>query len=457
MSTIPGLRFLTLALLALVLSTASQAVIVNTSGSPRASVISGPFGDVTRNVTWTVRTDDQLELVAPFSPIPFNPTFGSPTASLAVLEQQITSPGGVIMIDRGPGTGLAQLGPLPPQMGLSATFTERITLPQQVIEQAQRAGARRILVVRTFQQTAIVQRTLTGGVLNNPVIEQQQSVSQRQEAIAFFLSPSGVGGPFSVFRTLLRFRDGAPFLILQPNEPARPYADIYYRGTGRLEGVWEIAEPASTSGALVWRPLERVVRLLGAGQRLTVRGPKLPNLVHGLYLVRFKILGPGGAPEDPIIRYQVLAGASRYVQLALSSPPPESRIDRATSFAWGGAKDAVAYRMEFYEKRRGSDRYFDGGSETYGDLAGPGSRPLPFESSALDQVDADEVRNGRRVTGLLLPAEERETELSEMVWEALVPGREYWVQIFAVNDQGAEIGATEPRRIRVALPAAPTP
>ena len=457
MSSIPGLRSLTLVLLALVLPAAAQAVIVSTSGSPRASVIAGPFGDVTRNVTWNVRADDQVQITTPFSPVPFNPSFGPPTVSLAVLEQQISSPGGVIMIDRGPGTGLAQLAPLEPQIGLSVTFNETVTLPQQVIEQAQRAGARRILIVRTFQQTAILQRTVTAAFLANPVIEQQQSLSQRQEAIAFFLSPSGVGGPFSVFRTRLRFRDGAPFLILQPNEPARPYADIFYRGTGRLEGVWEIAEPASTSGALVWRPLERVVRLLGAGQRLTVRGPKLPNLVHGLYLVRFNILGPGGAPEDPIIRYQVLAGASRYVQLALSSPPPESRIDRATSFAWGEAKDAVAYRMEFYEKRRGRGRYFDEGSETFGDLAGPGSQPLPFESSALDQVDADEVRNGRRVTGLLVPAEERATELSEMVWEALVPGREYWVQIFAVNDQGAEIGSTEPRRIRVALPEAPAP
>ena len=40
----------------------------------------------------------------------------------------------------------------------------------------------------------------------------------------------------------------------------------------------------------------RLHALLAAGQRVTLRAPRLPSLTHGLYLVRFRVLGPAGSP-----------------------------------------------------------------------------------------------------------------------------------------------------------------
>ncbi len=442
----------------LALATSAGAAITSSSGSPRTSVLAGPFDDVSRNLQWSIRGDDRHGLVpATFSTLGVSGGPIGSTAALQVIDRQLLSTGGSIVADRGSVTTLGSLPPLAAQSAASAVFSEQVSLPRGLIEQARRTGARRILIVRTFVQQLTVRVTITGGGLNAPLIQTVVIPDQRQEAVALYLTPQ-VGGPFSVFRAVLRFDDGAPFRMVRPNEPVRAFADLYYRGTGRLEGVWEIAEVSSTSGSPVFRPLERVVRMLAAGQRVTLRGPRLPNLQHGLYLLRFRIQGPAGSPGDPVIRYQVLAsgGAGPYQTVSIATPPPEARVDGSTRFAWSEVDGAVVYRMEFFEERPdGGDRYFSAEQEAYGDLAGPGAEASAFEASSMDEANRDRARRSQRVTGLLLPASEREARLTELAWEALVPGRAYWWRVVAVAEDGSELGSSELQRARVDLPAVP--
>lgn len=432
-----------LALLALAGALPSGAAITDSSGSPRTTHVTGPFGNVTRNLQWRVQTDTSLPFVVP------------PNFTATVLENQIASSGASFVIDKGGMTTLGTLAPLEAMPGPIASFSEKVTLPPALLERARREGARRILVVRSFEQTFRVRFT---GI----VMQQQQSFvldfsDTGTEAVAFYLSPS-VGGPLSVFRAVLRFDDHAPFKMVRENEPVRVYADLYYRGSGLLQGVWEVADAMSTSGQPVFRPLERVVRQLLAGDRLTLRGPALPSRIHGLYLVRFRVLGPFPVIEDPIVRYQVLAGGGPgpFHPITVASPRPESRVDPATSFAWSEVPGAVVYRVEFFEDRRGSPHlYLDDSYETFADATAPERIPPPFEAATLGEMRADEAGRGARVTGLLLPANERETVISELAWEALVPGRRYWWRVVAVSENGTVIGTSQLQRAHVELPPAP--
>lgn len=420
---------------------ASWAEIMSTSGSPRTTTLAEPFNNTTRNVTWSVRGNDVFGAV----PIP-------PRGVATVIDRQISSPGGMIMIDRGSVSGLQALAPLPPQMTNSANFRESLTLSRELLLRAQRAGARRLVVVRTFEQTltveVVVPPTFTGipGSTTQTVV-----VDTRQEAIAFFLSGQ-IGGPFNVFRMVLRFDDGSPFRMIKQREPVRVFADLFFRGTGRLEGVWEIAEQGSTSGRPTFRIMERVVRQLGAGARVTLRGPRLPNLQPGLHLVRFRLTGNGRAVEEPLVRYQVLAGTV-FAPIAVSFPPPQSLVDSSTDFAWSPVKDAAAYRLEFFDPREGRTdrRYLGGDSEAYGDLVGGGSRTGAFEVSSLRAETGH--RSTGWVTGLLLPADVQQAQLTNMAWEALVPGRSYLWRVTAIAEDGSVLGASEPRPARVELPS----
>lgn len=418
----------------------SWAEIANTSGSPRTTVLAEPLNDTTRNVTWSVRGNDNF----PSVPVP-------PRGVATVLDRQISSPGGMIMIDRGSVSGLQALAPLPPQMGQTATYRESIQLSRELLLRAQRAGARRLLMVRTFEQTLTVQVVVPPTATGLPgSTTQSVVVDTQQEAIAFFLSGQ-IGGPFNVFRMVLRFEDGSPFRMIKQREPVRVFADLFFRGTGRLEGVWEIAEQGSTSGRPHFRILQRVVRQLGAGARVTLRGPTLPNLQPGLHLVRFRLTGDGRAVEEPLVRYQVLAGTA-FSPIAVSFPPPQSLVDSTTDFAWSPVKDVAAYRLEFFDPRaaRGQGRYLGGESEAYGDLVGGGSRTGAFEVSSLRAETGH--RSTGWVTGLLLPADVEHAQLTDMAWEALIPGRSYLWRVTAIAEDGSVLGASEPRPARVDLP-----
>ncbi len=124
----------------------------------------------------------------------------------------------------------------------------------------------------------------------------------------------------SVLRLALRFEDGEVFRLVPRGSSLGALAEITTAGSGPLRATWELADPASTSGAPVFRPLQLVARYLPAGGPTVIESPDLPTERQGLHLLRLRLLSPVGDFAGPVLRYQVGPGW----QLPTRPRPPSS-------------------------------------------------------------------------------------------------------------------------------------
>ena len=76
---------------------------------------------------------------------------------------------------------------------------------------------------------------------------------------------------------ILSFDNGSSVRILPRNNAIHAQAELGYNGTGLLQAVWEVADPASTSGTPVYRPLLQVREYLTLGDAKTLKSPPLPT------------------------------------------------------------------------------------------------------------------------------------------------------------------------------------
>ncbi len=270
------------------------------------------------------------------------------------------------------------------------TFRENVRVPATLLYQAHKAGLTHIYYQRAFDDGYGAQSASTGMRLT-----------------------SAAAAGFSLSRLALSFEGGWLHRVVASGEILRPRAVVSFSGSGQFRATWEVAEPATTRGEPVFRPLISVRRYLTAGGEASIEGPVLPTRSSGTYLLRLRIDAPDVGFAAPLLRYVVAPAAGRALPpLATQSPPPGARLTAATRFQWSPVAGARAYQVEIRDTES---------------VTGP---PL---------------------TGLVATAEQRHVTLPLHTREHLKPGRYYW-RLLAIGPQGETLAASPPRELRVVAP-----
>lgn len=286
----------------------------------------------------------------------------------------------------------------------TALLRETIEIPVQVVLRAQQLNANRIAYRRTF----------TSG-------------TAEPETAVLLLNLSGpLGGAFGINGVALRFGDGSRQSVIDAGGDLVAIADVAHTGTGRLEAVWEVAEPSSTRSVPIFRSLDLVRRqLVRSGSSTLLRSPPLPTGTEGAYLVRLRLTSPEPAFEPPVMRYFVNPAGDRSIAPALIgaiSPAVGAAHAPGTRFSWQPLAGAASYRLELH------------------DAAGA----MQGTDPAMAAADLGEPRSG-----IAVDAGITDTELSRLALSHLPPGRSYWWRVLAYDELGRVVGASEPRRLYV--------
>jgi len=198
--------------------------------------------------------------------------------------------------------------------------------------------------------------------------------------------------------------------------------------------VWEIADPSSTLGTPVFRPLTLVRQQLAAGGRVTLHSPALPTNRLGLYLLRLRITDPQLPYETPMIRYFVMNEADMPrppAPMNQTAPDDNSNVGPQTQFGWTAMDSAKVYQLEVYSMPAAS--------------VGDGLPDLGGGSDA--EKNAAKI-SGPPLTGMVVPAERTRTVLSALTLGHLRTGESYLWRVLALDDQGRVVGASPLRRLR---------
>jgi hypothetical protein len=210
----------------------------------------------------------------------------------------------------------------------------------------------------------------------------------------------------------LRFRESlAPVEVVEPRERLQAELRISHSGNGILEGEWQLAEPASTSGKPIYRPLVRIRQALTGQQLSVLLSPQLPTRTSGKYLLRFCALDgatPDGIPREElctsprttaVTAYQVLAGPAVSVKPIRILAPRTEAVNTGTRFEWAPVEGAVVYQMQVFSLPP------DQGTPTF-------------------------------VAGMLLPMGQSDMTLTPVMTRHLVNGQRYRWRLNALDQQG---------------------
>ena len=295
--------------------------------------------------------------------------------------------------------------------GFMSILPETLELPAQVLMRAEQLGVRRIAYLRSFS-----------------------SGSSPAGSAAAMLNLAGpLSGAFGLTGLTLRFGDGGAQAVVAAGSRFFAFAEVNHTGTGRFEAQWEVAEPSSTRGAPVFRPLNLVRRQLTGSSATRLRSPELPTANDGVYLVRLRITRPEAAFELPMLRYFVNPAretAPDPLPIAATGPAAGATHGPGTRFAWEPLPGAATYRVEFHERSPAPAMQEDGAAEATALLSVVGDAARPHSGIALDSGTTA-------------------TELSPLALSHLVPGRTWWWRVLAYDDAGRLVGMSEPRRLYV--------
>lgn len=305
----------------------------------------GPFG-----LTWTVRS--------------------APGAGTAVSSQGLVST---------PGGRVLQVDPTPLAVNLasgSGSAFESFSLAPAVVATALRLGVNTLVLERQF-----VLGANATGVIAQATLHLGGSAS----------------GPLTLSRVVLQFDNRTLLRVVRAGDGLTAQAEIDYAGSGRLDGLWEVAAPPSTLGQPVFVPLATTSVNLAGGGRTQIESPPLPVLADGDYYVRFVVRSPQAGIGDLVIEYAV-SGSAQVPPLPVHRPRQDATLAADTVFDWAAAPGAVYYELQLFA---------------------PGAPP-----------DAPPL------TGLLLPAAQRHALLSQLARAHLQPGHTYRWRIVALDRQG---------------------
>lgn len=306
------------------------------------------------------------------------------------------------------GSPLMRLATLFNRTGVGTfTFTESTLIPAATVQSWRAAGYSLVTVQRAFSATngpdavgtATVVLTDAAGATGNPLLDARTPTAKL------------------VIRNLeLRFRDTlAPMAVIAQQSELQAELRIYHSGTGTLEGEWQVAEPGSSEGQPVYRPLRRVRQMLGAQQLSVLTSPALPTRVAGRYLLRFCAIDAAAVtasarealctvPETSAQTvYQVLADTQNSVAAMTVLSPRTAAVSPASRFEWAQVPGTVVYQLQVFA-------VVDG-------------RALP-----------------EFVTGMLLPSNQVQTSLSAIMTQHLKNGGRYVWRISALDPSGRVIG-----------------
>src|SRR3990172_1709801 len=131
-------------------------------------------------------------------------------------------------------TTLSKSGPIP--TFTTTIFNESVLVPADIVDRARRLGLSQIGYQRVFSFTP-----------------------QPNEVGCLPLNiTSSAAANLGISGEVLSFDNGSSVRILPRNNAIHAQAELGYNGTGLLQAVWEIAEPATSSGSPVYRPLLQV-------------------------------------------------------------------------------------------------------------------------------------------------------------------------------------------------------
>lgn len=292
-------------------------------------------------------------------------------------------------------------------------FREAVPVSEQIVLRAQQLGASQIVYERTFDDG--------GGAAG---------------AGALFNLTGSAGARLSLSRIALRFPDNSRVKVMGKDATTHVLADLTFTGTGRLEAVWEIADPASTAGNPSFRTLRLIRRqLVGGGQQLTLRSPELPTQATGLYLVRLRITSPVLSFDSPVIRYFVNAGVKTLPPVGAIralKPGEGTIINRDTRFEWSAVPGARVYQVEFRGRRAPL-------VAAQIPSLGESHQAVPEEGEAEDTTYP--------MAGIMVAGTTQQLSLSALSLSRLTPGSSYGWRVLAYDERGQLIASSELRSI----------
>jgi len=252
------------------------------------------------------------------------------------------------------------------------------------------------------------------------------------------LNITGSGGAsFAITREALSFDDGSAVRVIPRGLKLQAQAEVNYSGTGLMQAMWEIAEPSSTSGEPVYRPLAQVNQSLLSVDSQVLKSPVLPTDSIGLYLLRLRIIDPLADYETPVIRYFVGEGTPGKglpaSPMALNSPAPAALLLADTGFSWQPIADARAYQLEVYLTGRKIDIV------------------LPDIGTAGNTISSSDILNALAhppVTGMLVPGKQTSVVLTASARTHLKTGKAYFWRVLAIGADGNVIGQSPMREVR---------
>lgn len=250
------------------------------------------------------------------------------------------------------------------------------------------------------------------------------------------LTPStSSNAPLGIRRLDLSFEDRSRVKVLPSGDELIAQAELNFDGSGMGQFEWQVAEPSSTRGALVFRRLQVFRRNLAGRGRVTLRSPLLPTNNDGLYVVRLVATDPELNFNPPEVKYFVVprkdatAGPAGQ-RIGLSAPNEGALLTRETKFSWQETPGAAVYQLEVYPIRPVEP-------VSPGKVQSIGSELL---------IDPDELA-ARPITGIVLPADQSSTSLNLFSLARLDTGRTYLWRIKAISGNGTVIGTSPLRRI----------
>ena len=288
-------------------------------------------------------------------------------------------------------------------------ISESAFVPLGALQAALNRGARSITYERTFR--------LVGG--------------QSRTAVVRVLPQGDFTSEFSVNRLELSFDDNSLIRIIDRNETLAARLKINYSGSGLLQGAWQIADGVSTSGQPFFRTLRTVRRSLIPGQQVVLVSPELPSETSGTVLVRFMVMDPAFTADLPTLRYAVRTSALTQAgraprQIAARSPSPGGILNANTTFAWAGADNAFAYKVELYELTLQTNN--------------PILNNIPIDG--VPTLDPFGEGGATLVGGKYVQSSETQTNLGQVTLDLLSPGKVYAWRIVALNEGGMIIAAS---------------
>jgi hypothetical protein len=255
---------------------------------------------------------------------------------------------------------------------------------------------------------------------------------------AITLIRSGTSGTELGIRRLdLAFQDRSRVKILPEGGELIALAEINFDGAGVAQLEWQIAEPGSTRGGLIFRRLQALRRSLSGRGRVTLRSPPLPTRTQGLHIIRLAATSPVLSFDTPDIKYFVVprqgaTSAPAGQQIGLLGPVENAALTIETEFAWQDVPGAAVYQLEVYPPR-------------------PAAALSPPEAESIGGmllVDPDELAQ-KPIAGIALPAGDTTVSLKAFSLANLEAGGAYLWRVKAIAGNGAVIGTSPLRRITI--------